>query len=748
MAGDQTTKVFISYSRKDRAFVGRLVDALEAANDIEVFRDTDDILPTEEWKDRLEQLIGEADTVVFALSPHSAKSEICSWEVEHALSLNKRIAPIVIKDVDGADIPGPLSKLNYIFFTNRKEFDASISNLITALNTDIDWIREHTRLGELARRWDGQGRPKSQKLRGGDLSTAENWLALQPANAPQPGMLHREYIQASRLAARRRQQGTVSGSMAAAIIAIVLAGFALIQQRAAERERDRAVIAEQSAEAALRAATDTANGLIFNLAQEFRNSGVPSATIARILAEARKLQDALIGDNIDDQELLQSKAAAINEIVATLLAQGDTVAAVTAARESLVIDRMLLELDPENTQAQRGVSVSLVQIGDILRVTGDTAGAMKAFEEVLAIARALVARDRENTRWQHDLSVSLTRIGDIRLATGDRAGALLAFEESLAIDRSLVARDPENTQWQRGLSVSLERLARHRAATGDTTGALQVYEESLAIARELAARDPDNTQWQRDVSVSLQQVGDLLVATGDAAGALQAFEESLAIRRALLARDTENVQWQRDVSASLTKVGDIYDAAGDSTGALQAFEESLAIARALMADDPDFELWQRDVRASLAKVGDVLVARGDLAGALPVYEERIAMARTLLAGDPENTDWQWDISTSLNKVGDNRVATGDYDGALAAFEESLAILLVLTERDPQNMDWQRDVWISHWRIASVTENQEYHWQQIVEILTRLDGAGQLSEEDQQWLPAAQENLAAVTATAQ
>jgi hypothetical protein len=34
---------------------------LEAADDIEVFRDTDDILPTEEWKGRLEQLIGEAD---------------------------------------------------------------------------------------------------------------------------------------------------------------------------------------------------------------------------------------------------------------------------------------------------------------------------------------------------------------------------------------------------------------------------------------------------------------------------------------------------------------------------------------------------------------------------------------------------------------------------------------------------------------------------------------------------------------
>ena len=158
MSESAATKVFISYSRKDRSAVARIAAALEAEDGIEVFRDTDDILPTEEWRGRLEQLIREADTVVFALSPHSATSEVCRWEVELAESLNKRIAPIVIKDVKPEDVPEALSKLNYIFFTNRREFDASIGNLIAALNTDIDWIREHTRLGELARRWDGQGR--------------------------------------------------------------------------------------------------------------------------------------------------------------------------------------------------------------------------------------------------------------------------------------------------------------------------------------------------------------------------------------------------------------------------------------------------------------------------------------------------------------------------------------------------------------------------------------------------------------
>ena len=89
-----TTKVFVFYSRKDRAFVRRLVEGLETEDDIEVFRDTEDILPTEEWIQWLEELIGEADTIAFVLSPNSAKSDVCRWEVDHAESLNKRIATI------------------------------------------------------------------------------------------------------------------------------------------------------------------------------------------------------------------------------------------------------------------------------------------------------------------------------------------------------------------------------------------------------------------------------------------------------------------------------------------------------------------------------------------------------------------------------------------------------------------------------------------------------------------------------
>jgi len=101
---DDRGKVFLSYSRRDRDEAQRVSQVLRERA-FGVFRDTDDILPTEEWKDRLEQLIEEADTIVFLPSPNSVASDVCAWEVEYATSLNKRIAPIVIVEVDNAKIP-------------------------------------------------------------------------------------------------------------------------------------------------------------------------------------------------------------------------------------------------------------------------------------------------------------------------------------------------------------------------------------------------------------------------------------------------------------------------------------------------------------------------------------------------------------------------------------------------------------------------------------------------------------------
>jgi hypothetical protein len=232
--------VFISYSRQDTQFVDRLQTALRS-HEIEAFVDRRDIEKAEEWWSRIEQLITQADTIVFALSPGSIDSPICEDEVKFAEKLNKRFVPIVARDLGGRTVPGALARLNYIFFIPNATagasgvFDEAVDDLIRALETDIPWIREHTRLGALAERWEARKRPSELLLRGTELSAAETWLTTRPDKAPDPTDAHRALITLSRRAATRRQRLTLAGSLVATVIGFTLAGLAYWQRDVAVR---------------------------------------------------------------------------------------------------------------------------------------------------------------------------------------------------------------------------------------------------------------------------------------------------------------------------------------------------------------------------------------------------------------------------------------------------------------------------------------------------------------------------------
>jgi formylglycine-generating enzyme required for sulfatase activity len=199
------TRVFISYSRKDMAFADKLEAALKSRG-FEVLIDRQEIYAFEDWWKRIEALIGSADTVVFVLSPDSVKSDVALNEITHAASLNKRFAPIVRRRVEDTAVPEALRRLNFIFFDEAERFEASANRLADALETDINWIRQHTEYGEAERRWASAGRPNGLLLQPPTLDIAEYWIASRPRNAPEPTKEIRSFVIASRKQARKSQR--------------------------------------------------------------------------------------------------------------------------------------------------------------------------------------------------------------------------------------------------------------------------------------------------------------------------------------------------------------------------------------------------------------------------------------------------------------------------------------------------------------------------------------------------------------
>jgi hypothetical protein len=149
--------VFISYSRDDLAFA----DQLDAALKLTGFDTSiDHAIPGgDEWEKRLLTLISDADTVVFVLSPSSAPSKWCRWEVERAKERGKRILPVLWRPLDGVDPPPELAALQYIFFYHDPKsspdsgWGTGLVALTAALITDLDWLREHTNYLRQAGNW-------------------------------------------------------------------------------------------------------------------------------------------------------------------------------------------------------------------------------------------------------------------------------------------------------------------------------------------------------------------------------------------------------------------------------------------------------------------------------------------------------------------------------------------------------------------------------------------------------------------
>jgi len=221
--GDEL-RVFVSYSRDDLRFAGQLVAALNACG-FECFIDREGISGGEKWKQRIGNLISEADTVVFMLSPASARSEICAWEVEEAARLGKRILPVNCRPLEGASPPPRLRDLNYVFLYEDPKvkdsgFGTGLKTLVASLNTDFDWLREHTRYLQRATEWDSGGRPANRLLSRNDIVEAKDWAARRPKSAPEPTSLHLDFIRASeeeaeaRSSAQRKQLEAMAAAQA------------------------------------------------------------------------------------------------------------------------------------------------------------------------------------------------------------------------------------------------------------------------------------------------------------------------------------------------------------------------------------------------------------------------------------------------------------------------------------------------------------------------------------------------------
>lgn len=192
--------IFISYSRKDTVIAKKIGDVL-LARGYEIWADWDDIPHSVDWWKEITAGIESANIFAFLISPDSALSDICKREIQYAVENNKRIVPILFREITDEQeesLHPAIRTHNWMTFRddNEESFNLSLEQLIQVFVMDASHVRAHTRYLVRAKEWNERGHETSFLLRGTDALEAEKWLSEASEKDPAPTALHYQYISA------------------------------------------------------------------------------------------------------------------------------------------------------------------------------------------------------------------------------------------------------------------------------------------------------------------------------------------------------------------------------------------------------------------------------------------------------------------------------------------------------------------------------------------------------------------------
>ncbi len=381
---------FISYSHaKDKPIAAALQSVIQKLGKpwyqrraLRVFRDDTSLSATPSLWPSIEQALGESRFLVLLASPEAAASPWVEKEVSFWLA-SKSAQTLLIALTEG-ELAWDNASGDFLWRDGTPLPPA----LKGRFAVEPKWV-------DLRAYRDGAN-PRNARFieAGADLAAAIRGM-------PKEDLLSQEV---------RQQRRAVNLALSAAASLLVLAGLAGWQWTVATEQRDRA-------ERTLEAATQTANSLVFDLAQQLRDrAGMPADLVRNILDRARKLQSQLTESGETSPELRRSEAAALIGLADTLYSLGDSKSALEAASRAREILEGLTAIDPANEEWQRWLSVSDNKIGGLLMLAGQEDKALEEYRKGLAIREKFAATGEHE--WQRDVAVSYNKLGDVLRAEG------------------------------------------------------------------------------------------------------------------------------------------------------------------------------------------------------------------------------------------------------------------------------------------------------------------------------------------
>jgi eukaryotic-like serine/threonine-protein kinase len=350
---------------------------------------------------------------------------------------------------------------------------------------------------------------------------------------------------------------------------------------------------------------------------------------------------------------------------------------------------------------RRDLAIAHSGLGGLnLNQLGKVGAARLHYEKARAYFEAWARAHPGSPEAQRGLLVEHLHLGQVRARAGELTAARSAYEDALRLGRRLAAANPRSALDQRHLVVTYNELLQLDLDLNDPAAARGHAEEAAPLVADLARKDPANAQAARDLARYHHLRGRLHVRLGDKQAADADFRKALELNRRASERDPHSAAARGHLAGSHAELAMFSDLhAGDAGAAREHYLKALKL-REELARDPDNPAARRGLAFAYLKLGLLSTRARDPAAAETYYQKAREHLEAVARIDPDNGEARRHLAFVYKTLGGLRLQD-DPKAARAYYLQALEPLRALEKLDPKNLAARADMAALRVRLGEV-----------------------------------------------
>jgi tetratricopeptide (TPR) repeat protein len=408
--------------------------------------------------------------------------------------------------------------------------------------------------------------------------------------------------------------------------------------------------AEQTAQAA----TATANDLVFEIADRFRDrQGIPNDLVASVLEKAQAVTESLLRLNVGGAGVARSSATALTALSVVLQRQGQGSESVKAAGQAAKLFEQLAGRNKASSEAV-DLATAYDRLGEANKAAGDAVRAREAFTRSYEIAITHLRGHEDHRGLKRIAAVGLEKSGEVVLETKP-AEALDEFMRSARLREELIRQAPD-VEIERQLAISYERIADALLALKRNGEALREYEMSLNLTRKLYEGDRSRTDFANDYATINQKLGRRMSdEIGDDQAALAYFAAAANVSSQLAATNASRADLQLEAGRSKSAYAEALSKSDQIAPAIQQLLEIIAL---LPGTEQASAEWSRVGYDAHLLLAQLLMSSGTADRAVAQFEKAAAFARRTVAVQGRDSDFALKLVSAVSHEADALIDLG------------------------------------------------------------------------------------------